>query len=59
MLQLTLEICEKYVEKDPRVKYVRSNINNGGIWNYNQVFQLSTGKYFMLAAHDDHRENLL
>ena len=52
----TPEICKKYVEKDSRVKYSRSDVNHGGIWNYNRVFQFSTGKYFMLAAHDDQRE---
>jgi glycosyltransferase involved in cell wall biosynthesis len=53
----TPEICAKYVQKDSRVSYFRSEENLGGIWNYNRVFELSNGKYFMLAAHDDQREH--
>ena len=52
----TQEICERYVLKDARVKYSRLDKNFGAIENYNRVFNLSSGKYFMLAAHDDHRE---
>jgi glycosyltransferase involved in cell wall biosynthesis len=52
----TAEICEKYVRKDSRVKYIRSEENFGAIWNFNRVFELSSGKYFMWAAHDDQRE---
>ncbi len=52
----TLEICGKYVRKDSRVTYSRSEENLGAIWNFNRVFELSSGKYFMWAAHDDRRE---
>lgn len=52
----TPEICEKYVLKDQRVKYFRSEKNRGVIWNFNRVFELSSGPYFMWAAHDDQRE---
>ncbi len=52
----TAEICGKYVLKDPRVNYSRSEKNCGAIWNFNRVFELSSGKYFMWAAHDDQRE---
>lgn len=52
----TPEICGKYARKDSRVKYCRSEENLGAIWNFNRVFELSFGKYFMWAAHDDQRE---
>ncbi len=52
----TPEICGTYVRKDPRVKYYRSGKNLGAIWNFNRVFEHSSGKYFMWAAHDDQRE---
>tara|TARA_B100000767_G_scaffold265271_1_gene281172 strand:+ start:266 stop:1321 length:1056 start_codon:yes stop_codon:yes gene_type:complete len=52
----TSEICEEFRKKDPRVKYYRSSENLGSNWNFNRVFDLSSGKYFMWAAHDDLRE---
>ena len=52
----TREICQDYTNKDWRVTYYRSEKNLGAIWNFNRVFELSTGKYFMWAAHDDLRE---
>ena len=52
----TPEICENYVRKDPRVKYYRSGENLGSIRNFNRVFELASGRYFMWAAHDDRRE---
>ncbi|MDP9203525.1 MAG: glycosyltransferase family 2 protein [Gemmatimonadota bacterium] len=51
----TPAICERYVCKDSRIKYYRSEKNFGAIWNFNRVFGLSCGKYFMWAAHDDQR----
>jgi glycosyltransferase involved in cell wall biosynthesis len=52
----TPDICEKYSQSDIRIKYFYSEENNGAIWNFNRVFELSSGKYFMWAAHDDLRE---
>jgi glycosyltransferase involved in cell wall biosynthesis len=49
----TEEICRKYVAQDPRIKYHRAAVNQGIVWNYNRVFQLSSNKYFMWFAHDD------
>lgn len=49
-------ICGEYVLKDQRVKYFRAEENLGVVWNFNRVFALSSGKYFMWAAHDDRRE---
>ena len=46
-------ICNEYAAKDDRVKLHRSERNNGANWNFNRVFELSSGTYFMWAAHDD------
>ena len=51
----TRSICETYASRDPRIKYHRSEQNMGASWNFNRVFQLSRGEYFMWAAHDDVR----
>jgi len=52
----TPEICRKYIQKDPRVTYCRSEKNLGTIYNFNRVVELASGKYFMWAAHDDQHE---
>ncbi len=52
----TPEICRKYTQNDSRITYCRSEENLGLTWNFNRVFELSAGKYFMWAAHDDQRE---
>lgn len=52
----TSQICKNFLKKDKRLKYYRSEENLGSIWNFNRVFMLSSGKYFLWAAHDDLRE---
>jgi glycosyltransferase involved in cell wall biosynthesis len=49
----TEEICRAFAAADPRVRYVRHEINRGAVWNFNHVFEISGGKYFKWAAHDD------
>ena len=49
----TSSIVAKYNEKDDRIKYHRQDINIGAAGNYNSTFELSKGKYFKWAAHDD------
>ena len=49
----TQEICKEYALKDNRIKYFRNNENLGAAWNFNRVFELSSGKYFKWSAHDD------
>jgi len=51
----TPEICREYAARDPRIRYYRAERNMGASWNFNRVFELATGKYFMWAAHDDLR----
>lgn len=49
----TAEICRTYVTKDKRIRYFRNETNLGSVKNFSRVLELSTGKYFMWAAHDD------
>lgn len=49
----TAEICRSFAQRDPRVTYVRSEVNRGAAWNFNRVFELATGTYFKWIAHDD------
>lgn len=49
----TAAICRQYAAKDPRVQFHRSPSNVGATANFNRVFELSSGDYFMWAAHDD------
>jgi len=50
----TQEICQCYKERDKRILYYRSDENMGPAWNFNRVFELSHGEYFMWAADDDY-----
>src|ERR1700736_6211403 len=49
----TAALCKEYAARDKRVRYYRSDVNNGGAWNYNRVFELAEGQYFKWQAHDD------
>lgn len=49
----TEELCRHYAARDPRVRYYRNAENLGARANYRRVVDLSTGKYFKWAAHDD------
>jgi glycosyltransferase involved in cell wall biosynthesis len=49
----TAEICRRYAEIDPRVRYVRLDTNVGGPRNFCYVSELARGEYFKWAAHDD------
>jgi glycosyltransferase involved in cell wall biosynthesis len=51
----TQRICEEYAARDCRVAYHRVDQNMGAIWNFNHVFELTRGEYFMWAAYDDLR----
>lgn len=54
----TQEICQEYALKDQRIKYHSSEINQGPVWNFNNVFQLASADYFMWAGHDDYWDPL-
>lgn len=52
----TLKIIKRFEALDSRVKILQNKSNQGSIWNFNNVFLHSNGKYFMWASHDDHHE---
>jgi Glycosyl transferase family 2 len=52
----TERICREYALEDERLKYERSETNLGAVWNFNRVFELARGEYFMWAAFDDLRD---
>ena len=49
----TYEICKGFAAKDKRIRYYRNEANLGAAPNYNRVFELSSGRYFKWASHDD------
>lgn len=49
----TQGICLEYTSRDKRIRYYRNETNMGALWNFNRVFELSSGEYFMWASHDD------
>ena len=53
----TREICLDYAARDGRLRYFRNEMNVGAIRNFNKVFEISQGEYFMWHAHDDYKES--
>lgn len=51
----TAAICQAYAKRDPRVRYHRNARNIGAIKNFNHVFSLARGEYFMWAGDHDIR----
>ncbi len=49
----TENICREYADRDHRIRYYRNEQNRGAAYNFNRVFELSTGEYFKWVAHDD------
>ncbi|MFO0982803.1 MAG: glycosyltransferase [Planctomycetota bacterium] len=49
----TWEICRAYALRDPRIRLHREPVNQGAARNYNRVFEMASGAYFMWAAADD------
>jgi len=49
----TAEICSEYARRDSRIRWFKNETNIGAAKNFNRVFELASGKYFMWAAHDD------
>jgi glycosyltransferase involved in cell wall biosynthesis len=52
----TPDVCREYAASDSRIRFHRADRNMGAIWNFNHVFRLATGEYFMWAAFDDLRD---
>jgi len=49
----TVEIVERFAERDGRVKLHASKTNVGAAPNFNRCLELSTGEWFRWHAHDD------
>ncbi len=49
----TQNICLEYAGRDGRIRYYRNELNAGFVENFNRVFRLSSGEYFMWAAGHD------
>ena len=47
------ECCEKYAQKDVRIKYRKLEKNEGIVGNTNQCLKFATGDYIGLLDHDD------
>jgi len=49
----TSHICQEYAAKDQRVHYYRNETNIGAAGNFQRVFELAQGDYFVwVAGHD-------
>jgi glycosyltransferase involved in cell wall biosynthesis len=49
----SLTIAQRHAAADPRVRVESSQALLGAVDNFNRCFALTTGDYFMWAAHDD------
>ncbi len=49
----TDEVCRRFVESDPRVRYVRNASNVGMVQNWNRSVSLAQGQYLKLLLADD------
>lgn len=50
----TEEICKGYAERDPRVRYIRQQVNIGAPRNWNFVAEKARGKYFKWSSASDY-----
>lgn len=56
----TALICEQYVRKDPRVRYIRQPTNIGAPRNWNAVARAARGRYMKWAtANDEYAPTML
>ncbi len=53
----TLKICKEYAMLDQRITILQNKQNVGATENYNILMKAASGKYFMLMAHDDIKDN--
>jgi glycosyltransferase involved in cell wall biosynthesis len=49
----TPEIAKEHAARDRRIRYHRNARNVGAARNFNLAFELTSGRYFKWAAHDD------
>jgi hypothetical protein len=50
---MTSEICEEYLKKCPKIKYIKQKMNLGAINNFNFLINEAKGEYYIAAAVDD------
>ena len=56
----TGDICQEYVMRDKRIRYTRNTSNMGAVANFNTVFNMTSGPYFLWATdHDLWEPNLI
>jgi len=49
----TIDIINRYVTRDSRIRYHGSDVNHGATWNFNRLVGLASGQYFKWSAYDD------
>ena len=49
----TAQLVAEYVKQDPRVRYIRKDVNKGLVSNFNDSIRLASGTYRMWLADDD------
>lgn len=49
----TADICRRYEQKDPRIRYLRQEHNIGAAPNHNILVEHARGELFKWASHDD------
>lgn len=49
----TPKICQEYVLRDKRIRYIRQDNNMGVLWNFNFVLKQSNKEYFIWVSSDD------
>jgi len=49
----TQDICERAAAADPRIRYIRHDVNRGANWNFRYVFEVARGGYFRWLSADD------
>lgn len=50
----TLEVCEHFASKDPRITIIKKQENEGALANFKTVLNAAEGEFFMWAAADDY-----
>ena len=54
----TSEVCRRYAQEQPNVRYVRQPRNLGAIRNFDAVLRQSSGQFFMWLGDDDWLEGV-
>jgi glycosyltransferase involved in cell wall biosynthesis len=49
----TESVCRATADRDPRVRYIRHEVNRGLVWNHRYALEQAGGRYFTWTNHDD------